>query len=328
MKALIINLEKDVDKMKNISKQCNTIGISFTRIDAVSGKNMDKKDKKLNTSDWCFNYCTNTMIGCWLSHVKCWEYIVANNLDNVLILEDDALFDKNFKEKFNEISSKIPCDWEMIILGQLINILPGDINIFSFPNSICKILQGRTDIFDNGTKIDNNLYKTNFFTGAHSYILRNSCAKKFLQIFSKAEGHIDMSLSDIIGDINCYSIYPSLVTQDSSFETSQSIDYPASFNFFLNDIKNVDNFPVSTMFRLPLMKIENYDINGWTFIFFFFGIISFYSKFFFLFIIVLLLYEFCYNTESLYQVIGSFVSFLTGYFIKKTLRNNWRISSS
>jgi glycosyl transferase family 25 len=70
--------------------QCNELGLVFERISAVRGKNLSsdekaavynravnlaKYDKELNDGE----------IGCYMSHARCWEQIVAQNLDDAIL---------------------------------------------------------------------------------------------------------------------------------------------------------------------------------------------------------------------------------------------------
>src|SRR3954467_15392248 len=57
--------------------------------------------------------------GCLLSHV----HVVRNARDaaasSVLIFEDDAVFDPQFKEKFASFVQELPSDWDMLYFGAL-----------------------------------------------------------------------------------------------------------------------------------------------------------------------------------------------------------------
>jgi GR25 family glycosyltransferase involved in LPS biosynthesis len=55
--------------------------------------------------------------GCLRSHCKILEYIMKNNLLNVMIFEDDAIFSDNFIMKLQQICENLPTDWEQLYLG-------------------------------------------------------------------------------------------------------------------------------------------------------------------------------------------------------------------
>lgn len=54
-------------------------------------------------------------IGCWLSHVSAWDYVVKNNLKSLIVFEDDISIDKN---KFNSVMKEInSTSMDMLMLG-------------------------------------------------------------------------------------------------------------------------------------------------------------------------------------------------------------------
>jgi GR25 family glycosyltransferase involved in LPS biosynthesis len=97
--VLIINLQNRPDRLLNVYKQLDSIGLadSTIRIKAV-----DKQEAMNHTNILSTEACINIIdvkntciipnfsaLGCALSHMKCWKYIVDNNLDDGLIVEDD-----------------------------------------------------------------------------------------------------------------------------------------------------------------------------------------------------------------------------------------------
>lgn len=117
----IINLKRRPDRKLNIIKQLSNIysTSSFDHIhivQAVDGKEIsDELDKKYfsNISNLV---CTPGIKGCSLSHLFLWEQLINDNVSNAVILEDDAIFDKNFKVSIEKIKS-IKSDFDVLILG-------------------------------------------------------------------------------------------------------------------------------------------------------------------------------------------------------------------
>jgi len=55
---------------------------------------------------------------CAQSHVNLWKYLIANNMEYMFILEDDACFDKQWYEKLNQVRYEIKDQsWHMITLN-------------------------------------------------------------------------------------------------------------------------------------------------------------------------------------------------------------------
>ncbi|MFT6125146.1 MAG: glycosyl transferase family 25 [Shewanella sp.] len=103
-----------------MDEQLKQLGIEYQRISAVYGKdlhdidiakvydpqtNLQKYDKKLNLGE----------IGCYLSHVQCWQMIIEQQLDYALILEDDSILDPALMTVIQHINN-LSADWDYIKL--------------------------------------------------------------------------------------------------------------------------------------------------------------------------------------------------------------------
>lgn len=56
-------------------------------------------------------------IGCWMSHISSWDYMISNNIKEMIIFEDDCLFNKELEEKTFKIIKENP-DKNLLMLGQ------------------------------------------------------------------------------------------------------------------------------------------------------------------------------------------------------------------
>lgn len=118
---MVINLDSSIDRWGSMTQQCELLGLSPQRVSAVRGSllsaeekndvyqlsvNLSKYDKVLNDGE----------IGCYMSHIRCWESIVEQELDFALVLEDDAILTDDivgYIEKLSHTSS----DWDYIKLS-------------------------------------------------------------------------------------------------------------------------------------------------------------------------------------------------------------------
>lgn len=55
--------------------------------------------------------------GCWLSHRALWAALLLLPDDSFLIIEDDARFEPNWRERFNAALHDVPDDWDMLFIG-------------------------------------------------------------------------------------------------------------------------------------------------------------------------------------------------------------------
>lgn len=100
IQTFLINLDRDQERLLSMEEQLHSLDISFSRFSAIYGKEINAYDyidaekslrvegRKLSPGD----------IGTALSHRSVYEQIIQNNFDYALILEDDVLLPKNFKE--------------------------------------------------------------------------------------------------------------------------------------------------------------------------------------------------------------------------------------
>lgn len=127
----VINLEHRKDRLENITNQCKKFDVKFFRINAI---------KENGTS------------GPGKSHCKCIDYAIKNNLEEILVCEDDIIFNDNFKDNFDKCYKNLPENWDLFLGG------------VSYVNSC--------------SNINDELVKVNFFTGLHFVLYRKSSFEK------------------------------------------------------------------------------------------------------------------------------------------------------
>ncbi|MGM0525216.1 MAG: glycosyltransferase family 25 protein [Pseudomonadota bacterium] len=120
-KTFLINLDRSQDRLKKAAEQLQQAGIGFERVPAVDGKQLDQQtiDDAFNaqTAKRRFPYdLTIGEIGCYLSHVKCWQKIVDEGLDYAVILEDDLLVKDNLSQVIASVPT-IKLDWDYLKLA-------------------------------------------------------------------------------------------------------------------------------------------------------------------------------------------------------------------
>lgn len=60
---------------------------------------------------------------CAQSHIRIWRHMLENKIEYVLILEDDACFDKNWRKKLDEFQIDDPY-WDMLLLNASEPVVP------------------------------------------------------------------------------------------------------------------------------------------------------------------------------------------------------------
>ena len=114
-------MDSSVDRLEQITKQCSKFHIEFERVSAIRGDSLsaEQKSKIYDSSANQKKYSkllNDGEIGCYLSHVACWNKIITDELDYALILEDDAILSNDLTAFIGHISHLSP-NWDYIKLS-------------------------------------------------------------------------------------------------------------------------------------------------------------------------------------------------------------------
>ena len=144
-----------------------------------------------------------------LSHLYCYKEI-AEKYDYGLILEDDAIFDKNFNNNIIKYICQLPTDWDMLFLDDCCN--------FHIPNTNSKQNIYRKNLAANSA--GGGMGATR---GAGCYLVSKKCASKItynIQTYyyngiHKVDDQIDFWLNNVFrrNNFNIYWAEPTISTQ-------------------------------------------------------------------------------------------------------------------
>lgn len=109
-KIFCINLSTRKDRWDLCESQFNSFDIK---------NNLEKFDAVFCNYPY-LNKKQNAQLGCFLSHYKVLKKAQSNNYKKILILEDDFIFNFNYKEtlcSLNDCFEELPNDWDLFYLG-------------------------------------------------------------------------------------------------------------------------------------------------------------------------------------------------------------------
>jgi len=116
--AVLINLPRHVERLSKVTAQLSTQGVDFELVEAVDGAALTRAELESNVTALGRLLLTNGMIGCFLSHRRCWQRCVA--LDKpLLVFEDDVELVPEFREQVDAAMSELPADWDVLLIGAL-----------------------------------------------------------------------------------------------------------------------------------------------------------------------------------------------------------------
>jgi GR25 family glycosyltransferase involved in LPS biosynthesis len=212
----VINLDSSTERLEQMNKQMNILGKPFTRVSAVNGKTLSNEEINNVTNLACRYFCTNTMIGIFLSHKKVWQTIIENNDKYALVMEDDCVlvdtFQTDLKNSLNELDEIDP-EWDFLYLG-CFGACSSDrnydmivkIQMFGVPkiNKTCPCSCKKQDC-----KLCYHRHKYTFIpeapTGFHCYIISNKCAKRMVDLIDKVTYHVDVEFLNHAYKFNIYA---------------------------------------------------------------------------------------------------------------------------
>jgi glycosyl transferase, family 25 len=91
MRAYVINLARSLDRRAHIIAELQKTGLDYEIITAVDGRDVDLHDPAIiGPSLLAKNAFPAGTAGCALSHIQAYQKMVADGLDEALILEDDV----------------------------------------------------------------------------------------------------------------------------------------------------------------------------------------------------------------------------------------------
>jgi glycosyl transferase, family 25 len=114
MKVYFINLDRSPERLEWFLKQTGGMDLDLVRVPAVDAKELpDTELDRLRALSSGRNSLSAGELGCFLSHRKAWEMVVADNAPWAFIAEDDIHFSRN-AASFLRSHDWIPAGADMI----------------------------------------------------------------------------------------------------------------------------------------------------------------------------------------------------------------------
>ncbi|PNS10315.1 hypothetical protein COO59_17820 [Mixta theicola] len=162
MKVFVINLDGNYERREKTEKQCDINNIKYEVISAVDGKALPTGLMPLVVHDYPRCALTRGEIGCALSHLSIYARMIAENIPNALVLEDDALISPGLHSHLAGIKTLISVNKPEIFL------LTG--------NCIYNPRVNKTDLYNN------EYYRVAYGSGGHGYVVNQSAAREILKV--------------------------------------------------------------------------------------------------------------------------------------------------
>ena len=152
---------------------------------------------------------------CFLSHIKCWEYLLQEDEPYALILEDDCCFSDQFSDSLNALlQNNLPEWWDFILLGYYSHLHAMGISTSTFTHN------------------HNSVIPVHLFYGAHCYLMSRQGAKRLLSLAFPMQLHVDLFMYVVSQrkDVTAFMFPQSIAFQCQKW-TERSMDHFNVFSF-------------------------------------------------------------------------------------------------
>lgn len=201
----VINLDKDAERMRHIQAQASLANITVQRFPAVYGKDLSVDEMwkhgvgYIMSKSGIGSYKEQLKerrnlgaIGCFISHKTLLQKLakmpVPDNHGH-LILEDDVQIPRNLIQDWENLSTAVPSDWDIVYFGMN---NPKGYHIHP------KIMRLQDTGKDNGN------------WGTHAYLVRHGSIRALLKKLEYMFDSIDVQYSRFFNEMSVY-IVPKLV---------------------------------------------------------------------------------------------------------------------
>ena len=199
MKVYLINLDRDVERMKVINARLNELNVEYERVSARDAKllNLNANDGSVNRFRW---WCAVGRpirpgeIGCALSHYDLYRKIS----EPVCILEDDVIIEDRFIDVLKQVEKWINPKLPQVVL----------------------LSNHSKKKYD-----DNGIYRTESDMYAEGYVITPTAAKALINVNYPLQRPCDhWGLWAKRGIIELYHAIPTVCSQDQSQFVSGTVD--------------------------------------------------------------------------------------------------------
>lgn len=184
----VINLAHRTDRWQAISGRMQAVGLNkLIKVPAVEGAKLALDEiapllaqpaDLIESAPSSHYTMTRPAVGCFLSHVAVWQWMIRHELPRVLVFEDDAYPVADFKpDGFRSALGSLPGTIGMVLLGRI-------------------IMNGMAEKSDSSA-----LARIYYFNGTFAYLITPAAAQTLMSHLLPMNGHIDHQISKVLIDL-------------------------------------------------------------------------------------------------------------------------------
>jgi GR25 family glycosyltransferase involved in LPS biosynthesis len=182
-----INLDRRPERWLRMQHKFDQHDIqSVHRFPALDGASMELPASWLHTPG---------AYGCLRSHLQVVLEARRLGVRNVLIFEDDVVFDDHLEKRFSDSIEQLPPDWDMLVFGALHK--------------------------DEPIKISDNFARITQAYSTYAYVLRDTMFDDFIELNRKSEQELDNNSFILQQRFKCYCFMPHLAWVETDYSDAQ-----------------------------------------------------------------------------------------------------------
>lgn len=181
----VINLAHRTDRWQAVASRMSAAGLNkLIKVPAVEGARLPldqisdllaQPTALIEAAPRSHFTLTRPAIGCFLSHLCIWQWMIDNNIPRILVFEDDAAPAPNFDpSSFTKTLASISDDQAMVFVGRI-------------------IMDGLAERPQEST-----LARIYFFNGTFAYLITPDAARTLMPHLLPLNGHIDHQISTVL----------------------------------------------------------------------------------------------------------------------------------
>lgn len=198
MKIFVINLDRAPQRLERMASLFGELGLDFIRMPAVDGRELADRYGSGARKGMYYDLGSGE-IGCFLSHIKCWDAAAKEEAKYNAIFEDDIHFGAGARELLADAS------W-----------IPADADVVKLETTLVRTLVDRGSAARAGDRSVRRLRDTHPGTGA--YIVSRKGARKLLELSTDFADPVDQFMFNPVSvawnALTIYQVDPAICVQE------------------------------------------------------------------------------------------------------------------
>lgn len=238
-------------------------------VNGFDGSKLNKNNKSLEIEDFNSKYLPKSVLGCGISHIRCWKKHILIKNNYTLILEDDFFIDE---KEYSNLTKVFKINNLKNIIKLLIYLTPDDFDILYLGYISGSMIKNYFKLINNHVdhkNINEFIEIPNISLGLHSYIVSTKGVIKLLENIklNKITFHIDYYIQKLVSNkqLITYSLKTRLFYQMSTYKKNPINKFITSnlkFPLF-NDIYIDECVSLNYFFNILLFRIYSFEFSLW-----------------------------------------------------------------